>query len=186
MKQKLFIDFDEVIASSIKRFCRCYNMLYKNHVNFVPAEWWKTVQYDFKDTCPLIDNVHEIFDSELFFAGLELMNGNTYEVLEKLNNQYEVHIVSIGTFENLTNKARWIGMNLPFIEYAELLNTRNTMNKSIINMQGGILIDDVLDNLESSNAEFKFTFGDVQEWNEKSEYERLFNWTDIGNKLLLR
>lgn len=186
MKQKIFLDFDQTIVASIKRFCEAYNETFYFHSKFKKAEWWETSVYDFSDTCPLIESARQIFDFPIFFNGLELINANTYEVLERLCEQYEVHIVSIGTFKNLALKSAWINENLPCVDYAELLNTHsNVMNKSIINMSGGILIDDVSSNLTSSNAEYKFTFGDEYEWNKDSKYERLFNWTDIENKLLV-
>jgi nitrate reductase assembly molybdenum cofactor insertion protein NarJ len=34
------------------------------------------------------------------------------------------------------------------------------MNKSIVNMEGGIILDDVMSNLISSNADIKILFGD--------------------------
>jgi len=185
-KQKIFMDFDGTIINSIKAFCYVYNNIkYPSHPEFRPAEWSLVERYDAKCQCPLVENVLELFEHPLFFKSAEFLNGNTYEVLEQLNEKYDVILTSIGTFNNLSMKALWIKENLPFIKQCILLNNgANTMNKGIVNMQGGIIVDDVLSNLESSNADIKIIMGDEYDWNKSDKYRRCFNFTDLANVLL--
>lgn len=110
---------------------------------------------------------------------------NAKEVIEELVNKYEIYIVTIGTINNLVFKARWIERNLPFIKNLILIrNDGVQMNKSIINMQDGIFIDDVETNLKSTNASVKYCFGKIYEWNKEWNGNRLLNWNEIKNTLL--
>jgi len=47
-----------------------------------------------------------------------------------------------------------------------------------------IFIDDHVDNLISSNAVNKYVFGKDYIWSKTDDYERLWTWTNVGNKLL--
>lgn len=166
MKRKLFIDFDATLANSLKAYCEAYNVLYKNHKDWKFADWHNTYRWDLKDVAPLVENVNEIFGHKEFFNHCDFYNSNTYEVLERLSNFYEIIIASIGIPSNLAWKSLWLEENIPFIrEYVLICNSGCTMNKSIINMQDSIFIDDVRSNLDSSNAQIKICFGVTREWN---------------------
>lgn len=184
MKPNLFIDFDSTLVDSIETFCEVYNVLYSFHPDFIPADYAKIQRWDFKDICPLIDDVNEIFSSPIFFALLDFFE-DAKEVIKQLNEKYNIIICSIGTPENIALKAIWLKKNLPFVHnYILIHNKGNIMNKSIINMEGGIIIDDVASNLESSNASRKICFGQVYPWNERWQGERVKNWKEIGSLLL--
>ena len=188
-RRKIFVDFDNTIANSTETFCFFYNEFYKNHPNFKEAKWWKINQWNFSDQCTLLngdnENVEEIFASELFFEKLDFLNGNTYVILKQLCLEYEVIIVTIGTHQNVALKTMWIKENLPFIkECVFLVNDGCKMNKSIVNMRGGLFLDDVYSNLISSNADVKICVGDEYSWNKDWLGLRCINWTDIGNLLL--
>ena len=43
-----------------------------------------------KDQCPLVENVLDIFEHELFFKFARLINDNTYKILERLNRKYKL------------------------------------------------------------------------------------------------
>jgi 5'(3')-deoxyribonucleotidase len=112
---------------------------------------------------------------------------NAKEVLKELNNKYNIIICSIGTNMNLSRKAKWINQYLPFIKNCILINNGNSlMDKSIVNMKDGILIDDVGSNLISSNAKYKICFGKIFPWNAElpQDYIRIADWKDIENYLL--
>jgi 5'(3')-deoxyribonucleotidase len=184
-KQKIFMDIDGTIINSYKALCYVYNNTYSNHKDFKPAQWYLIERYDAKCQCPLISNILELFDNPLFFENAEFLCGNTYDVLKKVNEKYDVIPTSIGTFTNLSMKAKWIRDNIPFIKQCILLNNgANTMNKGIVNMKGGIIVDDVLSNLESSNADFKIIMGDEYEWNKSDKYVRCYNFADLERILL--
>jgi len=184
-KKQFFIDFDGTIVNSIKAFCDTYNLIYREHENFIPADWEKVNVYNMKDQCSLIKDVNEIFTNPYFFWTLQFINENTYTVLKKLNKKYNVIICSIGVAKNIAFKANWLERKLPFIkEYILISNNGCKMNKSIINMKNSIFGDDIISNLKSSNAKEKFLFGQIYPWNEGWQGEHCLTWTNIEEKYL--
>ena len=184
MNRRIFLDFDNTICNSSQAFCRSYNYLYKDKPNFKLADWTKVEVYNFKDQCPLVENVNIIFESDEFWNSIDFINSNTYEILEKLNEYYEIIICSIGTPKNLARKSLWINKNLPFVNnYVLLNNGTNIMDKSIVDMSNSIIVDDVTKNLDSSNAKVKIIFGDEYEWSKTDRYKRCYNFTDVYNFL---
>jgi len=188
-KRKLFLDFDGTICNTIDSVCKVYNDWYKFEPNFKKAESWKTNTWNFTDTCPLLEgkdeNVEKIFSSPDFFKHLDFLNSNTYDVLRELCNKYEVIIVTIGTFKNISLKSLWIKERLPFIkECIFIVNDGCRMDKSSINMEGAIFLDDTADNLNSSNADIKICVGNKYPWNDKWDGIRCYNWTDIKTLLI--
>lgn len=188
MKQKLFIDFDGVLVDSVKAFCKAYNSLYISHNGFEPAEHSLVNKWDFSDQCPLIHepnnmypNVEGIFAHQLFWNELEPME-NAKNALLSLASYFELIVVSIGSAENLAKKSLYIKEHFPMIHDVILIrNSDIRMDKSIIDMKGGILIDDNSNNLVSSNADIKICFGKDAEWNTKHGrwLNRCMNWVDV-------
>ena len=167
-KPNLFCDFDGVIIDQIKGYCDAYNYSYCNKENFEEADYTLVNKYDLSDQCPLADTqdkVKDLFACYEFWSWAEFMP-NAYEVLERLNEKFNLTICSIGTNLNIYRKSKWIDVNLPFIKNCIYINNGNNfMDKSIIDMNGGILIDDVGSNLISSNAHYKICFGQIYDWN---------------------
>ena len=188
-KQKLFLDFDGCICNSIKSFCSVYNFLYQDHPDFKPAKWMYVEMWNFADQCNLLngekDKVHNIFEHNLLFKNLEFMDDYTEEVIKKLCEKYMVIVASLGTPLNVAKKSIWLRDNLSCIkDYVLLVNEGNRMNKSVLQMQGAVFLDDLIANLDSSNARTKIIFGDEYVWNIGSSYPRCSNWTDVGRLLL--
>jgi 5'(3')-deoxyribonucleotidase len=186
-KIKLFLDIDNCITNSTKAFCHCYNLFYNFKPDFIPAQYKKVDKWDFTDQCTLIkseDEVERIFGMTTFFANLEFMDRNTYKVLEKLNKKYELYLISIGTPDNISNKTIWVKRNLPFIQNSIFLVNLNKLGKGIINMKDGIIVDDVEENLYSSNASEKICFGKVASWNLNWNGDRSLDWLSIEKRLL--
>lgn len=189
-KVKLFTDFDNVLVNSTRSFCESYNILYKYHKDFTPANWELVNMWNMQDQCKLLKSeadVLEIFETPIFFKLLKLINENTYEIVRELSEKYHIIVVSIGTPINLSRKALYLQETLPFIKnYALLYNENCKMDKEIIKMDypDSIFIDDHVDNLISSNAVNKYVFGKDYIWSKTDDYERLWTWTNVGNKLL--
>jgi len=182
-KVKFFVDMDSTITNSVKSFCNTYNKIYQYYPDFKPADPNKLQQYDLKDICPLVNNPLDIFDHDLFFKHLEFINDNTYEVLEKLNRKYQVIVTTIGTPINLSKKSLWLSERLPFIkDYVLLYNDGCKMDKSVVNMEGSIFLDDVYSNLESSNARDKVLFGKIFDWNKDWRNDYCLNWSVIEGR----
>jgi len=186
----LFLDIDNTLTASTKAFCESYNFIYEYHKDFTPVNWELVREWNFSDQCPILKtelDVLNIFELPIFFDYLELINGNTYEIAKELNEKYHIIIVSIGTPKNLARKALYLQETLPFIkDYALLYNENCKMNKEIIKMDypDSIFIDDHASNLISSNAVNKYVFGKDYPWSKTNDYHRLWNWTDVAEKLL--
>lgn len=166
MKTKLFLDFDDTIINARQAYCEVYNTWYENYPEFKIADWKLNNRWDLKDVAPLVENPNILFELEDFFECCKFINKNTFDVLKKASEKYEIIICSIGNATNISLKMSWIKYNLPFIKKSVLLYDDNCeMNKSIVNMQGGIFVDDVVKNLESSNADIKICFNNGCDWN---------------------
>jgi hypothetical protein len=191
IKSKLFCDIDNTIINSTKKFVSIYNQIYKYNSNFIRANWKLVNVWDFKDQCPLVENVEDIFRMKRFFTNLSFINDNTYEVLWELNKKYQIIIVSIGTSGNIALKTAWINEHLPFIKDSIfLVNNGTKMNKDLVNMsgKGNVFLDDVVSNLNSvsdpDNNLRKIAFGDIYSWNIEWDGERVLNWTEVAELLL--
>jgi len=190
IKTRLYLDFDNVLVNSTRSFCESYNILYKYHKDFTPANWELVDTWNFENQCKLLkseSNVLEIFETPIFFKLLKLISDNTYEIVRELNEKYQIIIASIGTPMNLSLKSLYLQETLPFIkDYILMYNDGVKMNKEIIQMDypDSIFIDDVTTNLDSSNAVDKYIFGKEYPWSKTNDYKRLWNWTDVAKELL--
>ena len=184
-KIKVFIDVDNTIIDTIDAFCSVYNELYCDHPQFKTAESDLVKVYNFSDQCPLVENVLEIFEHPLFFKFARLINHNTYEILEKLSKKYKLIVCSIGTPKNIAYKARWLEDKLPFIkDYIFIANPNCKMDKSIVNAEDSIFIDDIPSNLLSNKSSRKILFGKIYPWNDEWNGERCETWSEVGERLL--
>ena len=186
-KPKFFVDFDITIVDSIKKICELYNSYWQYHPKFIPADHTKIQQYNFKDVCPLLTTALSLFEDKLFFEDLEFIEPNTYEVLEKLNKKYQLIVVSVGTPKNIAMKANWLNDNLSFIkDYILLYNDGCKMDKSVVNMDNSIFVDDIPSNLASTNAKIKIQFGKIYPWNKEglNKYDHCLNWSEIEERFL--
>ena len=184
-KQKFFCDLDSTITNSVLAYTKVYNKIYQYYPDFKIADPNKLKQYNLKDICPLVNNPLDIFDHDLFFKYLEFINDNTYEVLERLSGKYQLIVTSIGRPKNLSKKALFLEEKLPFIkDYILLFNDGCKANKSIINMENGIFIDDMSSNLISSNAKIKILYGKRFEWNIDWDKDWVLNWSAIEDRFL--
>ena len=182
-KIKLFLDFDSTIVDSVGAYVRTYNQIFKNHPDFKMGNT-NVKQYNMKDQCPLIEYPNDIFSSKNFFNNLKFINKNTLDILNILSLKFDIRICTIGTPNNISLKTKWISDKIPFIKQFYLLcnnfeDKKCIMDKSIIDMSGGIFIDDIFENLDSSNAEYKFIFGKEYPWSTTNKYGRLLNWESV-------
>jgi hypothetical protein len=75
---------------------------------------------------------------------------------------------------------------MPFIEKAYFIYDENCeLDKSMIDMSGGIIVDDCAANLESSNAEIKILFDNDFDWNANcTNYDfRTYDWLELYDYL---
>lgn len=197
IKNNLFLDFDGTLVDSVKSFTQVYSDRYKNHSQYIKPNLSLIKKWNFSDQCPLLQNdeVEDIFASSNFFDCLEPFS-NTIKILEKLKDEYNITIISIGTYNNISLKSLYIAKTFPFIDnFIGIVNKGVIMNKSIIKglINPNILnvfLDDNANNLFSiqDSSLVRFCYGALKtEWNEKwinNNGKWLKNWKEVEHELL--
>lgn len=185
MKKLLFLDVDNTLCNSTKRFVEIYNQEYNAN-----ADWTKCYKWDYSDICPLLE------DSEIFFARedfyndkMELTDTHIKGIIAILYLRgYDINFVTIGTKNNLKYKEKWLEKNFPYISKDKYhLLEKTSMGKEEIHMQDGILVDDSYINLLTSNADLKICMHKRTDWNkdiERSGFIRLNNSMELYNYLM--
>lgn len=185
MKKLLFLDVDNTICNSTKRFVEIYNQEYN-----INADWTKCYKWDYSDICPLLEDSETFFAREDFYNDkLELVDNYIKGVIAMLYLQkYDINFVTIGTKNNLKYKEKWLKENFPYISKDKYhLLEKTNMGKEEISMLGGILVDDNYINLLTSNADLKICMHKRTEWNkdvERSGFVRLHNSMELYHHLM--
>ena len=174
---------DGTIINTIKKVVELYGLDYCNHPNYVKHHWTEIDSWGFNELeLASKDVIDDYFSDERFFQNLEYMD-NAYEVLNRLKDKFKIYIVSMGCKRNLELKHKWLQKNLPFVEFIGC-DFSEVNDKRHISMTDGVLIDDVADNLYTSNADVKILFGDVYPWNSSWSELRCFNWYEVEKFLM--
>ena len=174
MKKLIYLDIDNTICNTTKRYVEIYNQEYNQQ-----ADWTKCYNWDYSDICPLLEDAEVIFAREDFYNDkLDFMDKYMATVIQLLNLQdYDIHFVTIGTKYNLAYKEQWLEKKFPYIPKTNYhLLEKTDMGKEEIHMQGGILVDDNYINLLTSNSDLKICMHKVTGWNkdiERSGFIRL-------------
>jgi len=184
-KETIYLDFDGTIVNSVKSFCIVFNLEHIGQKDFVKADHTKVNSWDLQDECPQNSNkIEEIFASDMFWHHLELINDNTFEILRQLKEEYNVIICSVGSPSNVSKKVEWCNRYLGIEDMIMLSQSKLKMDKSCVDMSKGIIIDDHIDNLKTSNADVKICFGEIKSWNEDWQGLRVRDWTELAKILL--
>lgn len=115
-----------------------------------------------------------------FFRGARVMEGSV-EVIERINRQYELFIVSAATEfpQSLAEKHDWLNEHFPFITWHQMV-----FCGSKIIVQADIMIDDRFRNLDPFPGK---TFLFTQHHNilkDPGRHQRVDSWQEIGSLLL--
>lgn len=112
-------------------------------------------------------------------------SGKLSDAIEEVQRivQLEKYKDSLGYSPNLKAKELWIQKHLPFCKFIGV-NSKEHFDKSSIDMSTGVLIDDNMKNLITSNALVNICYGDVYEWNKDWTGFRAKNWQDIKQFLM--
>jgi 5'(3')-deoxyribonucleotidase len=152
---KLYIDFDGTLINSIKKVVSLYDKDYSFNSKYKKVHWTEIESWGFNElSLANIDKINGYFcDIRFFDKNLEYMD-NAFDVINRLQNYYEINIVSMGLPMNIVLKKEWLINNMPYVKFIGC-NLNYYSNKSHVDMSDGILIDDVLENLDSCNANEK-------------------------------
>jgi len=176
--QKLFVDYDGVIVNTIKTICAMYNDEFCNHPDFKLIPWSEITSWDFIElNCASAKYIDAYFENPEFFERVDFMPWAQY-ILDKLKEYYDIYIVSMGNGNNLTLKKEWCKNRIPYATFIGFDFADHT-DKSSCDMKDGIFIDDVVQNLKTSNAQKLICFGDKYPWNKEWEGARCASWFDV-------
>lgn len=186
MKNKVgtvFIDFDGVITNSAKRIIQMLNEKFnknndENSHNF----------YNLCDVFPETtrDDLDDCFTSKEFFDENLLIFDDFCEIIEKNKEKFDFSIVTHGLPKNLENKKNWCQYNLP--SYIDYIGVPMGQDKSVVNMEKMIMIDDNIDVLLKTNAKIKILFvsNGFKNYNTVKPNDNVYvayGWKDIGEIL---
>jgi len=174
-KLRIAIDMDDVMAATANKILRIYNEHFGT--NFTSADFDGKA---FNEVIPTENYhlIHEKVHEVGFFRDIEIM-ADAAEVVEKLNQKYEVFVVSAATeFPNsLKEKIDWLGEHLPFISWKNIVFCGD---KSIVSAD--IMIDDHEKNLKTFKGR-TLMFDAIH--NQKiTDYQRIKSWKEIEKILL--
>lgn len=173
--KRLIIDMDDVMADATGQFINYYEKefgkrLHKDSLNFkeelegFPAHHRETInQYTYRKN---------------FFRTMEVKEFSQ-EVMKKLNEQYDLFIVSAATeFPNsLNEKMEWLGEHFPFLHWKQMVFCGS---KAVVH--GDYMVDDMAYNLEQFNGK-KFIFTAPHNL-QHQQFERLNDWREVRARFL--
>ena len=158
---KLFIDFDNTIVNTTKAFVDYYNTTFDFDNKQLKEE--EIIYYNFerfvdKDLCL---DIKKVFERPKFYDQLKVYPGVLW-ALNELNKSglFEIILVSNCTVRSMQLKLQWL-TNMDMLRFFDkfiLLDNGMSHGKSLINMEGGILIDDHKLNHITSNAKYHFAY----------------------------
>ena len=185
MKPKLFLDFDGCIVDTIGSITSLYNEDYCAYNDFRYVHPSKVATWDFTECkCASKDAINQYFNTPRFFKRLRFMP-HAESMIILLSYQFQISIVSHGYSPNLKLKKDWVAKNLPDSISFIGVNFKNFSDKSCVDMQNGIFIDDSTKNLKSSNAEYKIIYGKKFPWNEDdNDYIRCLDWISLYQEII--
>lgn len=175
---------DGVLTDSVAAVVSCYNEDFQYYSDFKEIRSCDIHTYDFQElTLASKEYVDHLWNRPRFFSNLKLMPF-AREVLEILSIQYNIEVATAGYSPNLRQKEAYLHKHLPFIiKKIDLINLKEFKDKSHLDMNNAVFIDDQANNLITSNAALKICFGDKEEWNTTWNGERCYNWHEVMKRL---
>lgn len=142
MKRKLAVDIDNTLWDLIRPWIRLYNILYKDDVQYEDI-----TQYEFFDKLKTESKSEmlNLLTSEGFWTSV-LPYENSYEYLRKLNDEYELYIVTSTSYRTPKDKFDRLFDIFDFLTEDQLIITSN---KTLLNID--IMVDDCIDHLTEGN-----------------------------------
>lgn len=183
-RKKLYIDFDNTISDTNAAICSLYNEDFQYYKKFKEVKSHEINTWGFLEcNCATPEYINYYFNQPRFFERLQFMP-NAKEVIEKLKEEYDVEILTLGYNPNCIGKQLWASKHLPNTKMT-CINLKEYKDKSHIDGTNAILLDDKSSNLHTFSGE-KVLFGDLYSWNKDWNGIRLYNWIDVENYFLGR
>lgn len=170
--KRLLVDMDGVLADVYAQFIK-YE---KDHgvTHAVEDLYGVTEEQAFS-------RMQEYVNSERFFIDAPVIK-NAPEIMEKLNQKYDLFVVSSATeFPNsLTQKMFWLIKHFPFIEWKQVVLCGS---KQIV--KGDIMLDDHFKNLDYFDGEKTLLYTQPHNiYADSKHHHRVNNWEEVASVLL--
>ena len=160
MMKTLILDADGTLLNTNKAMIRSMNPFIKE-VSQKVYEDTPVTDWNYASVFPqkYLRYVDILFSSKLLFDNMELFP-NVKETLGDLHDKgVEIIICTIGTKDNIKYKLDYLDKVLPFIDVVPIVKKdKVVMNKGIINMENSVFIDDNINNILSSNADYRILY----------------------------
>ena len=177
---KIFIDIDGVLWNTAKSIVTLYNKKYGHN-----GDWKEAMEWNFSPAIPEGTSekvIDELFASNQIYEGDHTIEG-AVEYINKLNLEFDnVFFCTVGKNINNSQKLKMLKRLVPTVKVITISFPGEVLaDKSMINMDGSIFIDDHSKNLKSSNARYKILFEPHGEknWNLGYKGIKLCSWKEV-------
>ena len=171
-KLKIVIDLDSTILDTGATLYK----IYQNDKG-VTKKYHTDYDWNFNNLIPKEDlpYIFSLFiDKRLYADEYVTTIPNSISIINKLSEKHEVIIATKHREERISNTLNWVNKVIPNVKIVFL----SSFDKSEITIDSDLFIDDRLDALNSSNANFNICFGDYQ-WNKEWTGIKITDWYDI-------
>jgi len=172
--KRLIVDMDDVLADATGQLIDLYEKEFGVRVTRESMNH-KEDREKFPDNN---EAVYGFVFRKDFFRTMAV-NENSQEVMKKLNEKYEVFVVSSAMeFPNsLSEKLEWLNKHFPFLHWKQFVFCGK---KSVVH--GDYMIDDLPHNLETFNGE-KILYSAPHNL-QYNHFKRVNGWKEVGELLL--
>lgn len=172
--KRLIVDMDDVLANATGQFINYYERDFGVRVERAVLNG-KHESEGFPDN----HNILRKYPLQENFFRTMVPNELSQDVLEKLNNKYDLFIVSAAVQfpQSLTEKLAWLNEYFSFLSWKQIVFCGS---KTVVH--GDYMIDDLPHNLEHFNGE-KIIFTAPHNIH-LNHLHRVNNWKEVGEKLL--
>lgn len=185
-RQTVIIDLDCTLFNTVKCITEIYDEDFQYYSDYKKIPWQEVKTWDFTElSAATPEYINTYFNQKRFFDRVEMYK-DAKEVIDELSEKYNIVFVSHGYSPNLRLKKEYVKKHFPYAEFIGV-NLKHHKDKSSIDMEGCIFIDDTPKNLKTSNAKMKICYGNY-DWN--SEYSddlinclRAYDWEDVYHLL---
>lgn len=171
--QRIAIDMDGVLSDTVQQF-----IAWEEKESGIKK---KVAEIMGKPELEVFPNSKKHLHTEGFFRTTAVIE-NSQEIVEKLNNKYDVYIVSAATEfpKSLTEKQAWLNEFFPFITWRQMVFCGS---KEIV--QADIMIDDHFKNLNNFTGPLSILFTQPHNaYADNGRHKRVNTWLEIAEMLL--
>jgi 5'-nucleotidase len=170
----LLIDMDSVICDLMSEWHKRYNSEYNDNLTVERLKCWNSEKYVLPQ-CGI--KIYDYLKEPGLFLSLKPLP-NSIEVLNRLQNHYDILIVTSSLTSAFVEKEQWIEKHLPFIGKHNLIFSHR---KDMI--VGDILFDDAPHNLMQFSKTNRTAIAMDYPYNREVEVPRVKNWLEFESFL---